>query len=481
MTYLSRGCAGISVLSRHQFKKRLDVKLFCAIEHGKVFGSKYFASKAKKNEESSGFTIIKELSSHLWPENHKDSYDLKFRVISSLGLLVSAKIVNIAVPLIFKNLIDHFSIDNSALYSEPMIFIPTSLVLGYGLARSTSAGFQELRNSVFATVAQTAIRQVSLDIFNHLHKLDMQFHLDRNTGSLSRTIDRGSRSINFALTSILFNVAPTILEVCLVNSLLVYSLGWKYCFITTTTIAAYTLYTVVLTNWRIQIRKDLNREENIASGKVTDSLINYETIKLFNNEDHEAKRYDSTLHQVHHASIRTQTSLSLLNFGQNTIFSIGLTSMMYLCAQDIAFGVATVGDLVLVNGLLFQLSIPLNFIGTVYRELKQALIDMEAMFKLKSITSTVQEMPNSKPLHIRQGQIKFQDVFFSYPGSDRLILKGLTLNIPAGKTVAIVGASGCGKSTLLRLLYRFYDVSNGSIQIDDQVSYEQYFKMINFI
>ena len=373
------------------------------------------------------------------------------------------------------------------------------MVIGYGLSRSTASGAAELRSAIFSTVAQDAIRQVSRQIFVHLHNLDMQFHLERNTGVLSRTIDRGSRSINFALSSILFNVVPTALEVSLVSGILAVNFGAPYAAVAVGTIATYTAFTVIVSNWRTEIRKKMNKEEAAASGKVVDSLINYETVKLFQNEVHEANRYDTSLAGFQKASIKTQTSLSLLNFGQNAIFSCGLTAIMYMCMLDIQAGQATVGDLVLVNGLLFQLSIPLNFIGMVYRELRQATIDMEAMFRLRAVTPRVCDVPHAPVLHLTNGTIKFEDVYFSYPtyqqeiksvvgtsgsgpsasgiangtttakaASPREILKGLSMEIPGGKTVAIVGSSGSGKSTLLRLLYRFYDCNDGRITVDGQ-------------
>eukprot|EP01036_Dinobryon_divergens_P022502 gene22503-30763_t len=360
----------------------------------------------------------------------------------------------------------------SVLQSSPevaLLSVPLVLAMSYGLARSSAAGFGELKNAIFSEVAHGAIRKVSRNIFEHLHQLDLQFHLDRNTGALSRTIDRGTRSINFALTAMLFNVFPTALEVFLVSGLLTYNLGAEYAVVATATIATYTLFTVKVSNWRTDIRKIMNKEESSASGKVIDSLINYETIKLFGRESFEADRYDASLRRYQAASVRTQTSLSALNFGQNFIFSCGLTAIMCMAVNDITSGVATVGDLVLVNGLLFQLSIPLNFIGTVYRELRQSAIDMEAMFQLKEVAPQIQDLPTAMPLDWKGGSITFKDVHFSYPSNpDRKILNGLSLHVPAGKKVAIVGSSGSGKSTIYRLLYRFYDADSGQVLVDQQ-------------
>jgi ATP-binding cassette, subfamily B (MDR/TAP), member 7 len=441
--------------------------------------SRSFSSKIESKPKAGSaskieYRILSELSRHLWPSSavSKEATSIKTRVLASLTLLVASKLVNIQVPFIFKSIIDDFQISSDA---SSIATIPVMLILGYGIARASASGFGELRNAIFATVAQKAIRKVGHDIFVHLHNLDMQFHLDRNTGSLSRIIDRGSRSINFVLSSMLFNVFPTSLEVLLVSGILAYQLGPAYGVVALSTVATYTIFTVSISNWRTEIRKIMNKEEAEASGKVIDSLINYETVKLFNNEAHESARYDSSLTNYQNAAIKTQTSLSLLNFGQNLIFSSGMTVMMLMVANGIAHGTATIGDLVLVNGLLFQLSIPLNFIGSVYRELRQALVDMESLFKLQEIRPSIADQ-SSVSFHYRGGKISFEDVVFSYrppiskreTAEPRLILQGVSFTIPAGQTVAIVGSSGSGKSTILRLLYRFYDASSGRILIDDQ-------------
>jgi len=435
--------------------------------------------------------VLMNLRKYIWPDNsEKSSFYIKSRVLASFSLLIASKSLNIYVPFIFKQLVDHFqenagldtaALTNAIATSPETIFLsaPLLLVLSYGIARSSAAGFSELKNAIFAEVAHGAIRKVSRNIFEHLHKLDFQFHLDRNTGALSRTIDRGTRSINFALSAMLFNVFPTALEVALVGGLLTYSLGPSYAVVATGTIAAYTVFTVKVSNWRADIRKVMNKEEAAASGKVIDSLINYETVKLFGKEDHEADRYDASLKRFQAASIHTQKSLSALNFGQNFIFSCGLTAIMAMTVNDLLIGGATIGDLVLVNGLLFQLSIPLNFIGSVYRELRQSAVDMEAMFKLRAVPPRVADAPTATPLELKGGSITFNDVHFSYPSNpERKILNGLTLHIPAGKKVAIVGSSGSGKSTLYRLLYRFYDVDSGSIAIDGQNVKEKTLKSV---
>lgn len=435
--------------------------------------------------------LLKSLTSYVWPSSstRPDATSVKARVVASLSLLVAGKLVNIQVPFLFKSLIDSFqptldatssvattvlanggSLISSPAAAEALVATPVALVIGYGLSRATAAAFGELRNAVFSTVAHGAIRSVAKGVFEHLHSLDMQFHLDRNTGALSRVIDRGARSVNFAMTQLVFNVVPTALEVALVSGILASQLGSSYAVVAVSTVGVYTAFTVIVSDWRTHIRKKMNQEEAAAGGKVVDSLINYETVKLFCNEKHEANRYDVSLRGFQEASIKTQTSLSLLNFGQNAIFSCGLTAMMYMTAQSIISGSATIGDLVLVNGLLFQLSIPLNFIGSVYRELKQAAVDMEAMLALQNVQPAICDSKTAPPppLQLRGGEIHFKGVKFNYPNSSREILSGVDLVVPAGKTVAIVGSSGGGKSTLLRLLYRFYDSAEGQIFIDGQ-------------
>ena len=394
----------------------------------------------------------------------------KRRVLGSIGLMVVGKAVTINIPFVFKNLVDSLpSPDQLAVMVDPTLsMVSLAMVLGYGISRASASGLQELRNAVFAHVAQDAIRRVGRNVFDHVHKMDMQFHLSRNTGQLSRVLDRGNRSISFILNALTFNVVPTALEVTVVTGMLGYNFGLAHASVALTTIAAYTGFTIGITQWRTQFRRDMNRLENEASGRVVDSLLNYETVQYFNNVVHEGERYEQSLAGYQKAALHAQQSLSLLNFGQAAIFSAGLTSIMYLTSQDIMAGTATIGDLVLVNGLLFQLSIPLNFIGSVYREIKQALVDMEQMFTLLDAKPKIVDSPNAIEYTpaIMGTTISFEDIKFMYPASkERGILNGMSFNVPEGKTIALVGSSGCGKSTLIRLLYRFYEADSGQITL----------------
>lgn len=321
---------------------------------------------------------------------------------------------------------------------------------------------------MFASVAQKAIRKVARNVFEHLLRLDLNFHLSRQTGGLTRAIDRGTKGISFLLTSMVFHVVPTALEISLVCGILTYQYGLQFAAITATTMVAYTAFTITTTAWRTKFRRQANAADNRGATVAVDSLINYEAVKYFNNEKFEVARYDKALKNYEDASIKVTTSLAFLNSGQNMIFSSALAAMMYLAADGVATGSLTVGDLVMVNQLVFQLSVPLNFLGSVYRELRQSLLDMETLFNLQKVNVTIQERPNAQPLQLKHGgAIRFENVTFGYH-PDRPILKNATFTIPAGKKFAIVGPSGCGKSTILRLLFRFYDVQSGRILVDGQ-------------
>lgn len=420
--------------------------------------------KTNKEQRKADWAIMKEMAKYLWP---KDSLGTRFRVGLSLGLLVGAKVLNVQVPFYFKSIVDSMNIDFVAVGGTATT-VAGSMILAYGLTRIGATVFSELRNAVFASVAQKAIRRVACNVFDHLLRLDLNFHLTKQTGGLTRAIDRGTKGISFLLTSMVFHVLPTALEISMVCGLLTYHYGAKFAAITAFTMVGYTAFTIWTTAWRTKFRRAANAADNKGSTVAVDSLINYEAVKYFNNEKYEVARYDQALKAYEKSSIKVATSLAFLNSGQNLIFSSALTAMMYLAADGVASGNLTVGDLVMVNQLVFQLSLPLNFLGSVYRELRQSLLDMETLFNLQKVNVAIKDVPNAKPLQLTKGgEIKFENVTFGYH-ADRPILKNLTLTIPAGKKIAVVGPSGCGKSTILRLLFRFYDVQEGRILIDDQ-------------
>ncbi|MCJ1398749.1 Iron-sulfur clusters transporter atm1, mitochondrial [Xylographa trunciseda] len=404
------------------------------------------------------------MARYIWP---KDDFGTKLRVGTAFALLIGSKLLNVQVPFYFKSIVDSMNIDFAALGGTAWT-VGGAMIVAYGTTRITAAVFQELRNAVFASVAQKAIRQVACNVFEHLLRLDLNFHLSRQTGGLTRAIDRGTKGISFVLTSMAFHILPTALEISMVCGILGYQYGPKFAAITATTMVAYTAFTITTTSWRTQFRKQANAADNQGATVAVDSLINYEAVKYFNNEKYEVGRYDAALKSYEKASIKVTTSLAFLNSGQNVIFSSALAAMMYFAADGVANGTLTVGDLVMVNQLVFQLSVPLNFLGSVYRELRQSLLDMETLFNLQKVNIAVKEPANPKSLILTKGgEIRFENVTFGYH-PDRPILKNLNLYIPAGKKVAIVGPSGCGKSTILRLLFRFYDVQEGRVIIDDQ-------------
>ncbi|KAI0876178.1 transporter ATM1 precursor [Hypoxylon argillaceum] len=422
--------------------------------------------KRVQEQRKADWAIMKQMAHYLWPKG-KGSMDTKLRVSIAVALLVGAKVLNVQVPFYFKSIVDAMNID-IGVTGGTAATIAGSMILAYGATRITATIFQEVRNAVFASVAQKAIRKVACDVFDHLLRLDLNFHLTKQTGGLTRAIDRGTKGISFLLTSMVFHIVPTALEIGMVCGILTWQYGVSYAAITLATMSAYTAFTIWTTAWRTKFRRQANAADNKASTVAVDSLINFEAVKYFNNEKFEVARYDKALQDYEKSSIKVATSLALLNSGQNIIFSSALTGMMYLAANGVAEGSLTVGDLVMVNQLVFQLSVPLNFLGTVYRELRQSLLDMETLFNLQKVNVSIKEAPDAKPLFLSQGgHIKFENVTFGYV-KERPILRDLTLTIPAGKKVAIVGPSGCGKSTILRLLFRYYDVESGRILIDDQ-------------
>ncbi|GMH35300.1 hypothetical protein BSKO_03168 [Bryopsis sp. KO-2023] len=420
-------------------------------------------------EEMKTTEVLKTLFTHLWPEGNPD---VKKRVLLSLGLLGTGKLLNVQVPFLFKHAVDSLTLDPTGMTptaAAVMALTPPALLLSYGVIRATAAFCNELRSAVFATVTQRTIRNVADNVFVHLHSLDLGFHLSRQTGAISRIMDRGLRGINFVLGSLVFNVVPTILEVSLVAGILAYYCGPAFGFLTLGTITAYTIFTFLVTSWRIKFRLQMNKMDNQSTTRVVDSLINYETVKYFRNEAHERARHAECLAGYEKAAVSTMQSLALLNWGQSAIFSATLSLAMLMAAQGVAAGTMTIGDLVMVNGLLFQLSFPLNFLGTVYRETKQSMVDMGAMFALLRQKSTVTESPDAKdlPSCVDGYDIDMKNVGFEYR-RDVPTLENFSLRIPAGTSCGIVGTSGSGKSTLLRLLFRFYDVQSGAIQIGGQ-------------
>jgi ABC transporter ATM len=421
-------------------------------------------NKSNADQRKADWAIMKEMSRYLWPKNDVGS---KLRVSLAVALLIGAKVLNVQVPFYFKSIVDSMNVD-FATVGGTAATAAGAMILAYGGARIGATLFQEVRNAVFASVAQKAIRKVACNVFDHLLRLDLAFHLSKQTGGLTRAIDRGTKGISFLLTSMVFHILPTALEITMVCGILTYQYGGKFAAITALTMTAYTAFTIWTTAWRTKFRRQANAADNKASTVAVDSLINYEAVKYFNNEKFEVGRYDAALKEYEKSSIKVATSLAFLNSGQNLIFSTALTGMMYLGADGVATGALTVGDLVMINQLVFQLSVPLNFLGSVYRELRQSLLDMETLFNLQKVNVSVSEQPNAKALVLSKGgEIKFENVTFGYY-PDRPILRNLSVTIPAGKKVAIVGPSGCGKSTLLRLLFRYYDVASGRILIDDQ-------------
>ena len=396
---------------------------------------------------------------YLWPPGR---LDLRVRVVIAMVLLAAAKGFNVYVPFFYKAAVDALSADVAGI-----IVVPVMIIVGYGLARVMAQALGEIRDAVFAKVAQHAIRSVALKTFNHLHSLALRFHLDRQTGGLSRTIERGTKGIQFLLSFTLFNILPTLLEILLVCGILLWKYNFWFAAITLGTIFGYIAFTMMVTEWRMKYRRQMNDSDAEANTKAIDSLLNYETVKYFGNEDHEASRFDSSMARYQTAAVRSQTTLSYLNIGQGVIVSVGLIVVMLLAAMGVRDGSMTLGDFVLVNTFLIQLYLPLNFLGFVYREIKQSLVDMEVMFSLLVQHTEIADKPGAQALQAGNAEIEFDHVDFAYE-SDRSILHDVSFKVPAGHTVAIVGPSGAGKSTISRILFRFYDVAGGSVRIDGQ-------------
>ena len=424
-------------------------------------------NRAKTVSADSGntFRTILNLWPYMWPS---DRPDLKLRVLWAVLYLVLSKLVLISVPYFFKYATNALNIDYTPPSWLPAIFAaPFMMVLAYNVARILQAGLNQLRDALFATVGQHAVRRLAFQTFVHMHELSLRFHLERRTGGLSRVIERGTKGIEAIVRFSILNTAPTVLEFALTALVVFISYGWHYMSVVAITVGLYTWFTIKASNWRISIRREMNESDTEANTRAIDSLLNYETVKYFGNEDLEAKRFDSSMAGYEKAAIKTWISLGWLNFGQAVIFGAGMAVMMLMSAYEVMHGTQTLGDFVFINALLMQLSIPLNFIGSIYREVRQGLTDIEAMFDLLDVKQEVTDAPDAKPLIVKEGEIRFNHVEFSYD-TNRQILKDIDFSVPAGKTVAIVGPSGAGKSTISRLLFRFYDVQKGSITIDGQ-------------
>jgi ATP-binding cassette, subfamily B (MDR/TAP), member 7 len=451
--------------------------------------------------------VLRAMVKYVWPAGDTPA---KTRVLTALGLLAGSKLLNVQVPFLFRDVVDKLAPPSSSAgahataelvsdageqaaeasqlvaeasanllgevgasmsgvmpgVTETLLVVPAATIAMYGACRAGSSLCNEARNAVFAKVGQDSIRRVSRRTFRHLHALSLGFHSSRQTGALSRHIERGSRGINFVMNAMVFNIVPTMFEIALVAGILASQCGVGFAAVTGATMGAYAAFTLAVTSWRTKFRKRMNEQDNRAASVIVDSLLNYETVKYHNNEELETRRYDTCMREYNRSALKVQSSLSMLNFGQNAVFSLSLATMMYMAAQQVIAGQMSVGDLVMVNGLLFQLSLPLNFLGSVYRDLRQALTDMENMFQLLDERAE-RDLPGAQPLRVAEGTVHFDDVQFSYEGG-RTLLNRFDMHIPGGSKVALVGPSGSGKSTILRLLFRLYSPSSGSVFIDGQ-------------
>ena len=411
-----------------------------------------------------GATTLRRVAPYLWPEGQGW---VKRRVVLALLFLLAAKVVSVSTPYVYKLAVD--SLSNEA-GSDPRALMglgAVGLVVAYGLSRLGSVVFGELRDAVFVRVGQRAIRRLAIETFTHIHQLSLRYHITRKTGGLSRIIERGVKGVDFLLRFMLFSIGPLILELVMVAGIFALAFGWQYAGAVVATIGLYVWFTFAVTEWRVKLRREMNDQDTDANQKAIDSLLNYETVKYFNAEAREADRYDGAMRQYETAAVKTGLSLSFLNIGQTALITTGLVIVMAMSALGVQAGKLTVGDFVMVNAYMIQITMPLNFLGTVYREIRQALVDMGEMFALLGQPAEITDAPDAQPLHVKAGEIAFDDVHFAYE-PEREILKGVSFTLKPGQKLALVGHSGSGKSTIGRLLFRFYEVTSGAIRIDGQ-------------
>ena len=416
-----------------------------------------------ENPSASGWQTIKRVGPYLWP---KDEPWVKRRVVLSLMALVAAKLVSVTTPYLYKVAVDALT-GKAPTVGLLIALTAIGLTVAYGMARLLSVGFGELRDAIFVRVGQRAIRRLALETFTHIHRLSMRYHITRKTGGLSRIIERGVKGVDFLLRFMLLSIGPLVLELTMVSVIFAVVFGWQYMAVVVTTIVLYVTFTFRVTEWRVQIRRAMNDQDTDANQKAIDSLLNFETVKYFSAEAREAKRYDGAMAKYEGFAVRTGLSLSLLNIGQACIITTGLIIVMVMAAMGVQAGVLTVGDFVMVNAYMIQITLPLGFLGTVYREIRQSLVDMGQMFGLLGQPTEVNDKPGAIALKVTGGEVVFENVEFAYD-PDRAILKGVSLRVGPGQRIALVGPSGSGKSTIGRLLFRFYDVTGGAIRIDGQ-------------
>ncbi|MEJ1158251.1 ABCB family ABC transporter ATP-binding protein/permease [Prosthecomicrobium sp. N25] len=424
------------------------------------------AANSSRISADKGRTLdsLRALWPHIWPHHRAD---LKRRVVIALAALLAGKLLTVMLPYIYKWATDGLAAPGSGPTTVQLLAAPVMLVVAYGVVRVLFNGFNQLRDAIFAAVGQHAVRELANTTFRHLHDLSLRFHLQRRTGGLSRIIERGANGIETIVRMTILAGIPTIIEFALMAAVIAYQFDWTYVLVMAVTVWLYVWFSVKASDWRIKIRRDMNEADTDSMSKAVDSLLNFETVKYFNAEKLEADRYDRATAKYEIAATKTYTSLAWLNFGQAVIFTVGMVIVMVMSARAVLAGEQTVGDFVMINALMTQLSMPLNFIGTLYREITQGIADMEAMFRVLDVPAEVVDKPGAPALKVSAGTVRFEDVHFHYD-ADRKILKGVSFEVPAGRTVAIVGPSGAGKSTISRLLFRFYDASSGRILIDGQ-------------